>query len=107
MSSRARTSSAAGSRSLSSSPGLKQRQRVHRLAALLVPAAHPDLEVEVRSERAAAAADLADLLARRHALALDDGNRAAAQVHEDVVALVVGVEHHVVAGAGALVAHPG
>ena len=87
-------------------PVFKQRQRVDRVAAH-VPAAHPDLEVQVGAGRLAGGADLADR-ARRGAreLAHEDLNRARAQVHEDeVVVLAVAVDHHVVAGAVALVVH--
>ena len=49
-------------------PGLEQRQRVDRVPAD-VPAAHPDLEVQVRAARLAGAADLADALADAHVLA--------------------------------------
>ena len=86
-------------------PLLQQRQRVDRVAAG-VPAAHPDLEVQVRARRAPGGPHLGHRLARRDPLAGLDGDRAAAQVHEHVVAiLAVPVDHHVPARSVALVAH--
>ena len=85
----------------SGGPLLQQRQRVDRLAAV-VPAAHPDLEVQVGAARAARVADLGERLPGAHVLPGGDHDRALAQVHEDVVAiLVVAVEHDVPAGAAA------
>src|SRR5690606_38208201 len=84
-------------------PTLELRQRIDRRAARLAPAADPDLEVQVRARRAAGAAHLGDLLAGRDRRARRDADRAAAQVHEDVVAPVDAADHEVDPRAGRLV----
>src|SRR5918999_2202953 len=62
--------------------------------------------MEVGAGRAASVAHLADRLAGAHAVALRDRDRAAPQVHEDVVVvLVVAVEDDVVARSLGLVLH--
>ncbi len=68
-----------------------------------VPAAHPDLEMEVGSGRAPGGAHLADELAGAHPLAGYHRDRALPHVHEHVVVvLALAVEHHVVARATGL-----
>jgi hypothetical protein len=69
------------------------------------PAADPDLEVQVRAARPAGAADLAELLTEGDPVAELHADRAAPEVHEDVVVvLAVAVDDDVVTGAAGLVA---
>src|SRR3954471_18107119 len=83
-------------------PGLQQRQRVDRRRPRDLPAARPDLEVQVRAGRVPRAADAADLLPGADAVAALDELGARLQVHEDVIPALGVADDEVVAGAGVL-----
>src|SRR5436305_14408462 len=72
-----------------------------------MPAAHPDLEVQVRAGGVAGVADAAQRRACGDGRALRDGERAGLAVREEEVAAVGGVLDDVVARGGGLVGRRG
>src|SRR5215211_8417077 len=71
------------------------------------PAADPDLEVQMGPGRRAGRADLGQVPPAADPAAPGHAERAAAQVHEDVVAAVRPAEHEVDPGAGRLLGGDG